>query len=102
MNERLNVLVTGAASGIGRATALRFAEEGYNVCANDVHEEKLTALMRELPTGEHIMLPGSYSDAKMIEEATRIIAESWGSLHVLVSCAGVFEKTHPIAMPLDE
>lgn len=102
MNETLNVLITGAASGIGKATALRFAHEGYNVCANDVQEEKLTALINQLPQGNHITLPGSYADATTIKTATQLIAEKWGSLHVLVNCAGLFEKTDPIAMPVNE
>src|SRR4051794_3158323 len=102
MNERLNVLVTGAASGIGKATALRFANEGYNVCANDVQKEKLTTLMNELPPGDHIILPGSYADPKTIEAARKLLTEKWDAIHVLVNCAGLFEKTDPIAMSINE
>ena len=41
-----NVLVTGAASGIGRATAIKFAAEGANVTIGDVNEEASMRLPR--------------------------------------------------------
>jgi len=42
------VVITGAGSGIGRATALRFAQAGANICACDVNAERLATLGREL------------------------------------------------------
>lgn len=99
MTDRKKVLITGAASGIGRATAIRFAQEGYDVCANDIQKGKLKQLLRELPAGDHLSVPGSYS-----EEETSKIAEQqlrqWGRLDVLINCAGMGDKTDPIAMPL--
>ena len=41
------ILVTAAAAGIGRATALEFAKEGASVIATDINEEKLTELNEE-------------------------------------------------------
>ena len=57
------VLITGAATGIGRATALRFAEEGASVAVNFVGDrEPAEALVDELaeinPEGVHILAPG--------------------------------------------
>ena len=42
-----NIVVTAAAQGIGRATALAFADEGANVFALDINEEKLNELKKE-------------------------------------------------------
>ena len=42
-----NILVTAAAQGIGRATALMFAKEGATVIATDINEEKLSELTKE-------------------------------------------------------
>ena len=95
------VLITGAASGIGRATALRFASEGYDVCLNDVQAEKLNAVLQEMPTGNHFLLPGSYADEKTIHAGEELIRENWGRLDVLVNCAGIFEKTDSINMDLE-
>ncbi|NKF33234.1 SDR family NAD(P)-dependent oxidoreductase, partial [Pseudomonas sp. BGM005] len=43
------VIVTGAASGIGKATASRIAREGGRVIASDIAADKLDALKAELP-----------------------------------------------------
>ena len=42
-----NIIVTAAAQGIGKATALAFAKEGANVIATDINEEKLSVLSQE-------------------------------------------------------
>jgi NAD(P)-dependent dehydrogenase (short-subunit alcohol dehydrogenase family) len=96
------VLITGAASGIGRATAIRFATEGYDVCANDVQANKLSALMNELPTGNHLLFVGSYASKEDILRGETIISKNWGSLDALVNCAGISERSNPIEMELDQ
>ena len=45
--ENKNIVVTAAAQGIGRATAIAFAKEGATVIATDINEEKLN----EIKTG---------------------------------------------------
>ena len=42
-----NIIVTAAAQGIGKATALAFAHEGANVLALDINDEKLNELKKE-------------------------------------------------------
>ncbi len=99
---RKKVIITGAASGIGKATAIRFASEGFDVCANDIQADKLTALLKEMPEGNHLILAGSYADESTITDAEKLIEQQWGSVDVLVSCAGMFEKTNPIEMELSQ
>ena len=89
-------IITGAASGIGRATAIRFAAEGYDLCINDIQTEKLASLFRELPSGNHVMFPGNYAVKKDIDKGEKIIAENWNRLDVLVNCAGISEKSDPV------
>ena len=100
MNRR-KVLITGAASGIGRATAIRFANEGYDVCLNDIQLEKLTTLLYELPEGNHLLLHGSYAEKETILEGEKIIQQNWGTVDALINCAGLFERTDPIEMDID-
>jgi len=99
--ERKKVLITGAASGIGRATAIRFANEGYDVCINDIQSEKLKKFLIELPKGNHLLLDGSYTDTEIILEGERMIQDNWGTLDILINCAGLSEKTDPIMMGID-
>jgi 3-oxoacyl-[acyl-carrier protein] reductase len=96
------VLITGAASGIGKATAIRFAEEGYDVCINDLQAEKLEVLLKELSPGNHILIQGSYAEEATMLDGERIIREHWDSIDVVVNCAGIFEKTDPIGMKIGQ
>ena len=100
MHKR-KVLITGAASGIGRAAAIRFANEGYDVCLNDIQDEKLTQIMQALPNGHHLSFGGSFSQKDIIGRGEALIKENWGALDTLVSCAGIFEETNPIEMDID-
>ena len=95
------VLITGAASGIGRSTAIRFAKEGYDVCINDIQSDKLKSLMNELPKGNHLLLDGSYTDREVISKGEIIIQQHWGILDVLINCAGLSENTDPLIMDID-
>ncbi|HEY6975352.1 MAG TPA: SDR family oxidoreductase [Chitinophagaceae bacterium] len=100
--NRKKVFITGAASGIGKEVAIRFANEGYDVCLNDIQTGKLQQALEQLPIGDHFLLSGSYADKSTMQRASEMIAQSWGALDVLVNCAGVSKSTDPVAMDIDE
>lgn len=81
-------IITGAARGIGAATAKLFAEKGFNVCVNYVRsEEKAQALARALPSAVAIK-----ADVSIKEEARALIdtaVETFGGIDVLVNNAGI-------------
>jgi NAD(P)-dependent dehydrogenase (short-subunit alcohol dehydrogenase family) len=60
-------LVTGAASGIGRATAARFTAEGARVACIDVDRDELDRLVRTLPAA--LALTADVTDEEQIEVA---------------------------------
>ncbi|ULQ52442.1 SDR family NAD(P)-dependent oxidoreductase [Flavihumibacter fluvii] len=100
--NRLKVLITGAASGIGRSTAIRFAAEGHDVCINDIQAAKLDTLVQELAPGSHLVFPGSFSNESDIAKGKELIEKHWGHLNVLVSCAGLSAPSDPIHSTLEE
>jgi NAD(P)-dependent dehydrogenase (short-subunit alcohol dehydrogenase family) len=90
-NERLTgtiALVTGAGSGIGKETALRFASEGALVAAADVRGEMARATADEIGTGALPLLM-DVTRAESIGEAMKSILERFGGIDVVVNNAGV-------------
>ncbi|MHB0856441.1 MAG: SDR family NAD(P)-dependent oxidoreductase [Anaerolineae bacterium] len=102
MSEHKRVLICGASSGIGRATAHRFAAEGWHVCLSARRKPLLRELVAELPVGEHIICAGNYVEASVAEEIQGKIRARWGELDALVNCCGVWESGDPITQPLEE
>ncbi len=60
------MVITGASSGVGRATALRFASEGYSICALARSANKLEELATEA-AGKIYPYPTDISDSKAVE-----------------------------------
>jgi NAD(P)-dependent dehydrogenase (short-subunit alcohol dehydrogenase family) len=84
------VLVTGATSGIGRATTLRFAESGAKVAAVGRKEDALAAVAEEI-TKRGGTPSAIRADLSVEDEASRVIAKteaSFGGIDVLVNAAG--------------
>ncbi|MDY7094721.1 MAG: SDR family oxidoreductase [Acidobacteriota bacterium] len=85
------VLVTGAAAGIGRATALRFAAEGAKVAAWDVNREAgddlLAAIQEAGGEGRYAVVDVTDGDA--VEAAVAAVVDEWGGIDVLVNNAGI-------------
>jgi len=89
-SDRLAV-VTGAASGIGRATAVRLAEDGYQIAMMDLDAEGLAATRAQIQQagGQARAFPVDLCDALAVGSVTREIAVTAGSPQVLVNVAGI-------------
>lgn len=79
-------LVTGAASGLGLATSLRFHAEGARLILVDWDEPALDAVACDLRA---IAVAGDASDSTVAAGAVRAAREQYGALHVLFNNAGI-------------
>lgn len=83
--EGKTFLVTGAASGMGRATALTCARMGANVVAADFNEEGLDALSKEMLQGNHLFISMNLAD----ETTWETLLETIPVVDGIAGCAGI-------------
>jgi NAD(P)-dependent dehydrogenase (short-subunit alcohol dehydrogenase family) len=93
-NSRLankRAVITGAGSGIGAATAIRYAREGACVALVDVDESaaKTTGKAIEALGLPYLVLPADVSDEQQIADAIQTTTSTWGGLDILVANAGI-------------
>jgi 3-oxoacyl-[acyl-carrier protein] reductase len=89
------VLVTGASRGIGRATALELAENGYAVGVNyKINEEKANDVVRKIKNkgGKAIALQADVANPKEVEEMIKIFIEQFHEIYGLVNNAGIYKR----------
>lgn len=85
---RKRVLITGAARGIGAATARNLHQRGARCVLVDMDTDALRALGAEL--GErHIVMPGDVTDPTSIQLAVDAASEKWNGLDVVIANAGI-------------
>lgn len=87
-------LITGAASGIGRASALLFAREGASVAVVDMNEKGARNVADAITAngGQALFAPADVARAADCERAVRALAEKFGALHILFNNAGIIRR----------
>jgi len=97
--EQKTVLITGATSGIGKATAYVFAREGYRLILNGRRAERLSELKDELQQryGSTILcLPFDVSNYESVQSAIRRLEGDWRNIDILINNAGKAKGLAPI------
>jgi 3-hydroxy acid dehydrogenase/malonic semialdehyde reductase len=95
--ENKIAFVTGATSGIGRATAIALAKEGFHIIACGRREERLETLRAELPeTVYFTYLVFDVSDKKAVDRAIDSLPDEWKNIDVLINNAGNAHGLDPI------
>jgi NAD(P)-dependent dehydrogenase (short-subunit alcohol dehydrogenase family) len=96
------VLITGGASGIGRATAERFAGEGARVACTDINVEGLAETVTQIESagGRALAIESDAADAAQARAAVATCVEKLGKPNVLCNVAGVggFSRTEDLTL----
>ncbi len=102
--ENKVVVVTGAGSGIGKATVNCFAAEGATIVAGEIDAARLDALVSEISsTGAKIV--GVQGNVAKVEDCNKLIDTAkteFGHLDVLVNNAGIMDRFLPVGEVDDE
>jgi NAD(P)-dependent dehydrogenase (short-subunit alcohol dehydrogenase family) len=98
-------LVTGAASGLGFATAQMLAAQGASVVALDLDLARLDKLASVVPGDRLLPVAASVADAGQVDAAVNAAVARFGALHIAVNCAGVADSAKTVsrgkAFPLE-
>ena len=87
------VIVTGSASGIGRATIIKFAQEGYDVVINYCHNESKAIELKNLVEEEYninaMTIKADVSSEQEVKDMIKKVVEKYSKINVLVNNAGI-------------
>lgn len=98
------VIVTGASSGIGEATALLLAQAGAKVALAARRKDKLDLLAAEITKagGEAMAIEADVTDKTLCQKLVEQVQKAWGTVDILVNNAGVMLLGSAIGAPLEE
>jgi len=97
-------LITGAASGIGRESALLFAREGAKVVAVDLSEKAGNEVVAEVKKagGAAVFVKADVSKSADCQNMVAVAEKTYGALHVLFNNAGIMHSGDDTAVTTDE
>lgn len=103
-DERRNAIITGGASGLGRALALRLARDGWNIAICDINRESGAAVVEEVKAAggdarfEHL----DVTNIEQWQQLSERLRADWNSLDLLVNNAGVAASGNMGEAPLED
>lgn len=106
MSERLKnkvVIITGAASGMGKAIAELFARQGAKIIAGDLNEDGVKSVVEKIKQagGEAIAVKANVANQADIDNLFSSAENSFHGLDILVNNAGIMDNMEPVANVTD-
>ncbi|MBW1983506.1 MAG: SDR family oxidoreductase [Deltaproteobacteria bacterium] len=90
INSKKTIFITGAASGIGRATAILFAQKGWFAGLFDIDEKALSDLSKQIGENNSCFKKTDVSRPEMVKESVSFFSShTGGRMDVLFNCAGI-------------
>ena len=96
------ILISGAASGLGRQLALDLAAEGAAIAALDCRGESLEELAAELANKRLACAVADVTDRAMLQRAVEGLEDKLGPIEVAVACAGIGIETNAVSFRADD
>ena len=90
-------LVTGAASGLGHATARALAAAGASIVAIDLDEARLASLAGAIAPDRLLLCAASVADEAGVAAAVDAAVARFGAIHIAVNCAGVADAAKTVS-----
>lgn len=97
--ENLSGIVTGAASGLGKATVERLASEGARLVLLDLNAARLEELNETLP-GNHVVATADIQDPNAVRAAVKAGVDAFGEIRFVVNCAGISSAAKTVSRGL--
>ena len=90
-------VVTGAASGMGKAIAILYAKEGAKVVVSDINEEAANGTVEEIKSGggDAIAILANVANEEDIQNLIDTAVKTYGTLDILVNNAGIMDNFEP-------
>jgi NADP-dependent 3-hydroxy acid dehydrogenase YdfG len=97
-------IVTGASSGIGRATALAFAQAGVHVALAARNEAGLNAVAREIEAlgRKTLVIPTDVTSQDQVNQMVQETAAAWGHVDILVANAGILVRKRVVDLEISD
>lgn len=93
------VLITGATSGIGKATAEKFAEKGYNLILTGRRNDRLTEIRKDISEKYNVktlILSFDIRNSDEVKKEIEGLSEEWKNIDILINNAGLAVGLNPI------
>ncbi len=97
-----NILITGAAQGIGKVISLQLLEKGYNVSVLEIDKEAIDEFREEFPSEDLYLLNCDVSSEEDVKTSIRKSAKKFGNISGLINNAAILDNKPLTELSLEE